>query len=130
MAQSLPVTSSHFRPFFNFDDLTVEVVEGNVERVVYTGEHLQLIEYRFPPNKKFTAHKHESNEQMGYLVRGRMGFVVGSEERILSPGDFYHAQIDQMHNAWTFDEPSVLIDVFSPPRPDILDYSNRWRVSD
>ena len=115
------------RSFFRFEDLKTEVVEGNVERIVYTGTSVQVIEYHFPPNKTFTAHKHDDNEQMGYVVSGRMGFLVGEEERVLGPGDFYHALIGVMHNAWTFDEPAVLVDMFAPPRRDILEFSNRWR---
>lgn len=118
--------TERFRAFFDFDDLRTEIVEGNVERVVYTGEKLQIIEYHFPANKRFTAHKHDANEQMGYLVKGRMEFVVGDEQRLLHPGDFYHARIGVVHNAWTFDEPSVLLDVFAPPRDDILEASNVW----
>lgn len=120
------ITPSQYREFFNYQDLTKQVVEGNVERVIYTGSKLQIIEYHFPANKKFTAHSHDKNEQMGYLVSGKMGFIVGDKERVLEPGDFYHAQIGQVHNAWTFEEPAVLIDVFAPPRKDILEYSNRW----
>ena len=124
------IDPDQFRPFFHFNDLTREVVEGNVERVVYTGSQLQLVEYHFPANKMFTAHSHDANEQMGYLVSGKMGFVVGDQERVLLPGDYYHAQIGQIHNAWTFDQPSVLIDMFAPPRDDILEYSNRWRETE
>lgn len=123
------IDASKFRAFFNFNDLEKEVVEGNVERVIYTGEKLQLVEYHFPANKKFTAHSHSEHEQMGYLVAGKMGFIVGDEEKILTPGDFYHAQIKQIHNAWTFDQPSILLDVFAPVRTDILAYSNRWLES-
>lgn len=124
------MSADSFRPFFNFNDLKTEIVEGDVERVVYTGQHLQIVEYRFPPNKRFTAHKHDAHEQMGYLARGKMGFIVGEDERNLVPGDFYHAQVGQMHNAWTFDEPAVLIDVFSPTRDDILECSNIWTSAD
>jgi quercetin dioxygenase-like cupin family protein len=121
------VDSKLFRAFFNFDDLKTEVVEGNVKRVVYTGRNIQVVEYHFPPHKRFTAHKHDEHEQMGYLIRGRMGFVVDGQERVLEPGDYYHAQIGQMHNAWTFEEPSVLLDVFGPTRDDLLAVSNAWR---
>lgn len=115
-----------FRPFFNFSDLETEVVEGNVQRVVYTGANIQMVEYHFPANKKFTAHKHDAHEQMGYLIEGKMGFIVGEEERILQAGEFYHAQIGQMHNGWTFDAPAKLLDIFAPARDDILECSNRW----
>ena len=106
--------------FFNASDLEPEIVEGNVERVVYTGEHLQVIEYHFPPDKTFPVHNHDANEQMGYLVSGKMGFMVGGVEKILLPGDFYHAPIGVEHNSWTFEEPSVLLDFFGPPREDLI----------
>lgn len=108
------------RIFFNSSDLEPEIVEGNVERFIYSGEHIQTIEYHFPPNKQFPLHSHEKNEQMGYLVSGKMGFIIGGVEKILYPGDFYHAPIGVEHSAWTFDEESVLLDFFSPPREDLI----------
>ena len=108
------------KKFFNVSDIETEIVEGNVERFIYTGEHLQVIEYHFPPNKKFTMHKHDENEQMGYLVSGKMGFIVDGEEKIIYPGDYYHAPVGVEHNAWTYEEPSVLIDFFGPPREDLI----------
>jgi quercetin dioxygenase-like cupin family protein len=106
--------------FFNTSDLPSEIVEGNVVRHIYSGLNLQTVIYHFPPNKVFPPHKHDTNEQMGYLVQGKMGFKVGDVERILKPGDFYHAPIGVLHNAWTLDEPSVLLDFFGPPREDLI----------
>lgn len=112
--------SEKFKKFFNHKDLFSEVVEGNVTRYIYTAKNMQIVEYRFPPNKVFPPHKHDEHEQLGYLVSGKMGFKVGDEERILKPGDYYHAPIGVMHNAWTLDEPAVLLDFFSPPREDLI----------
>ncbi|HUT64073.1 MAG TPA: cupin domain-containing protein [Anaerolineae bacterium] len=106
--------------FFHASDLESEIIEGNVERVIYSGEHLQAIEYHFPPNKHFPAHKHEKNEQMGYLISGKMGFIVGGEKKIINPGDYYHAPMGVEHSAWTLDEPAVLLDFFAPPREDLI----------
>ena len=106
--------------FFNEDNLEKEVVEGDVERWIYTGEKMQIIVYHFPANKVFPIHSHDIHEQMGFLYKGRMGFKVGEKEQILEPGDFYHAPIGVEHNAWTFDEPSVLVDIFSPFREDLV----------
>lgn len=105
--------------FFNDTQLEEEVVEGNVKRYIYTGDKLQIIIYHFPPNKTFPVHSHDVHEQMGFLYSGKMGFNVGGEDRILNPGDFYRAPIGEEHNAWTFDEPSILIDIFAPPRDDL-----------
>jgi len=109
----------HIRHFFNESDLEEEIVEGNIRRVIYTAENIQVIIYRFPPGVTFPPHTHDSHEQMGYLVSGKMGFNVGGDVRILNPGDFYRAPIGIEHNAWTLDEPSVLLDFFSPVREDL-----------
>ena len=108
-----------FKKFFNAAEMKAETVEGDVERYIYTGQEMQVVEYRFPANKTFPAHKHDAHEQMGYLVSGKMEFTVGGTTKILLPGDFYHAQIGVSHNTRTLDEPAVLIDVFSPPRDDL-----------
>ena len=105
--------------FYNADDLEPETVEGNVTRYIYTARNMQTVEYRFPPHKTFPPHKHDDHEQIGYLVKGKMGFKVGDEEKIILPGDYYIAPAGVIHNAWTLDEPSVLLDFFSPPRDDL-----------
>jgi len=105
--------------FFGEADLKHEIVEGNVRRHIYTADNLQVVIYHFPPEKVFPVHKHDIHEQMGFLFEGKMGFKVGDEERILKPGEFYRAPIGVEHNAWTLDEPSILIDIFSPPREDL-----------
>jgi quercetin dioxygenase-like cupin family protein len=109
----------HIRHFFNESSLEEEIVEGNIRRVIYTGDNIQIILYHFPPQTKFPLHTHDKHEQMGYLVSGKMGFNVGGDIRTLNPGDFYRAPIGVEHNAWTLDEPSVLLDFFSPVREDL-----------
>lgn len=108
-----------FTPFFTAADMVKQTVEGNVERYIRTGEHLQVVEYHFPPNKSFPAHKHDTHEQMGYVVSGRICLEIGGEERELGPGDWYHAPIGVEHRAWTLDGPATMLDIFSPPREDL-----------
>lgn len=107
------------KKFFNFTSVKHEIVEGDIDRYIYTGSNIQIVEYHFPPDKVFPEHKHDTIEQMGYLVKGKMGLKIGGEQKILSPGDYYHAPIGVLHNAWTMDEASILIDIFSPPREDL-----------
>ncbi len=96
-----------------------QVVEGDVERFIKTGEKIQVVEYHFPPNKVFPEHIHEEHEQMGYLVSGKMGFDIGGVKKDLYPGDWYRAPIGVPHHGWTYEEPSVLLDIFGPPRDDL-----------
>ena len=107
-------------PFFNVKDLPIEVVEGNVERRLFTADKIQILYYEFPPNKRFPRHSHDENEQMGYLLSGKMRLVCGDEERIMEPGDCYLAPIGVEHWAETLDEPAILLDIFVPPRKDLI----------
>ncbi len=105
--------------YFNKDTMKKEVVEGGITRYIYTGAHMQVVEYHFPPGKSFPMHRHEIHEQMGLLVSGRLGFMLDGQETVLLPGDYYHAALNVDHRAWTLDEEAVLIDFFSPPRDDL-----------
>lgn len=108
-----------FRNFFSAKEMRHDVVDGKTDRYTYTGEHLQVVEYRFPPNNQSTPHKHDEHEQMGYVVKGKVVFTVNGEEKTLGPGDWYHAPVGVMHSCRTLDEPVLLLDVFSPPRDDL-----------
>ena len=111
---------NNWKAFFKADEMhKKEVVENDVVRHIYTGEHIQIVEYHFPPHKTFPLHSHDKEEQKGFLVKGKMGFNVNGTKKDLHPGDWYHAAIGVEHNAWTYDEPSVLVDIFSPPREDL-----------
>lgn len=108
-----------FAPFFAAADMVKQTVEGNVDRYIKTGKHLQVVEYHFPPNKNFPAHSHDAHEQMGYVISGRISLEIGGETKNLGPGDWYHAPIGVEHRAWTGNEPATMIDIFSPPRDDL-----------
>lgn len=115
------------RTFFRWDDLETDIVEGDVERVVYTATNVQLIEYRFPANRSMAIHEHATEDQIGYVVSGRIALTVDGVEKVLGPGDFYHAAPGVPHGARTLDEDVVMLDVFGPPRDDLLAVSNRWQ---
>lgn len=108
------------RHFFNKDEMhKKEVVEGDVTRYIYTGENLQVVEYHFPPEKTFPFHSHTDQEQMGYVVSGKIELTIDGKARTLTPGDWYHAPKTVEHGARTLEEPTVMLDIFSPPREDL-----------
>jgi quercetin dioxygenase-like cupin family protein len=105
--------------FFNRDNMERQELDEGIVRYIYSGNGMQLVEYHFPPQRQFPLHRHENNEQMGLVISGRIGLEVDGHERILGPGDYYHAPVAVPHRAWTLDEPTVLLDIFSPPRDDL-----------
>jgi quercetin dioxygenase-like cupin family protein len=79
--------------FFNRDNMERQELDEGIVRYIYSGNGMQLVEYHFPPQRQFPLHRHESNEQMGLVISGRIGLEVDGQERILGPGDYYHAPV-------------------------------------
>ncbi len=94
----------------------VEMLPGLTRRVLATSTAMMLVEFMFEQGVEVPEHTH-SNDQVGYVVSGRMRMVIGGVEAECGPGDSYHAPPDVPHSGAAL-EPSVVVDVFSPPRKD------------
>ena len=64
------------------------------------------------------AHAHP-NEQLVWMLKGRMELRIGDEKRTMGPGDVAVIPGGVNHEAW-FPEDTQVIDVFCPPREDFL----------
>ena len=71
------------------------------------------------PNLKCAPHQHEA-EQFSIVLKGRMRFVIGSENRVLGPGEVAHIPSNLPHSIESLEEYVQVLDVFVPLRPDIL----------
>jgi quercetin dioxygenase-like cupin family protein len=92
----------------------VEMLPGVVRRTLNEGARTMLIEVTLEQGAVVPPHTHP-HEQIGYLASGRLLFEVGDERRELSAGDSWLVPPNVPHQVTAL-EPSVAIDVFSPPR--------------
>jgi len=92
----------------------VEMLPGVFRRTMTDGERMMLCEVHMDANAVVPMHTHP-HEQTGYLVSGRCRMQIGDEAHDLSPGDCWMVPGGVPHEATAY-EPSVFIDVFSPPR--------------
>jgi mannose-6-phosphate isomerase-like protein (cupin superfamily) len=67
---------------------------------------------------KKAPHSH-ANEQIVWMLKGKMEFRLGSEQRVCGPGDVVVIPGGTEHEGW-FREDSEVIDFFAPPREDFL----------
>ena len=67
-------------------------------------------------------HSH-ANEQIVSMLKGKMEFRFGSEQRVCGLGDVVVIPGGAEHEAW-FREESEAIDFFAPPRNDFLSAAN------
>jgi quercetin dioxygenase-like cupin family protein len=102
--------------FKNVDAVPVEMLPDLTRRVLATSDGMMLVEFTFAAGVEVPEHSHP-HDQVGYVVSGRMRMVMGDQVSECGPGDSYHAPSNVLHSGRAL-EPSVLIDVFSPPRED------------
>jgi quercetin dioxygenase-like cupin family protein len=103
--------------FYPHDKATpVEMLPGLTRRVLACSDEMMVVQFTFEKDVAVPEHTHP-HDQVGYVVSGRMRMTIGDLTRDCSPGDSYHAPPDVAHSGLAL-EPSVVVDVFSPPRED------------
>ena len=114
--------------YFLADEEFEDTTRPGFRRRVITGEQLQLCFWRIAGGSTGSyLHQHEAHEQLGVVVRGELDFRIGDtdDRQVLRSGDIYLAPMKVWHGDSVFvgddelDECWIL-DVFSPPRADLL----------
>jgi quercetin dioxygenase-like cupin family protein len=91
---------------------------GVVRRTLVASERMMQIEVLLEQGGQVAEHQHPQ-EQLSYIVRGRLRFTVGGETREVGPGEAVLIPGGVLHSVDTLEE-SLVIDTFSPPREDLL----------
>lgn len=102
------------------DEVPPRVLSDVAQRRTVTGTHLMITRYEAKAGAEFAAHSHPE-EQMGYVIKGRIEFFIGEpEERfVFEAGTFFHFAPHERHRSRVLED-IVVIDVFSPPRPEYV----------
>ena len=111
------ITAQH--QTWNWATIPSEQIGEGISRQMIYGERLMICRLTFAPGTVTAAH-HHVHEQMTIVEKGRVRFVVGSEEKVFGPGDILLIPGGFWHGATMLDEEVVLLDIFSPRREDFL----------
>lgn len=93
--------------------------EGISARAV-NGDRMTMAVVDLEPDAMLPEHHHE-NEQLGFVIKGSLDFRVGSDKRVLHPGDTYVIPSHVPHEAVAGPEGCTVADVFAPLRADWAD---------
>jgi len=82
--------------------------------VLATGPQSMMTQMHYQPHHVIPFHRHP-NEQIGYLLRGRIRVLTRGSSAELAAGDTYVIPADVEHSIEIL-EPAEEIQVFTPPR--------------
>jgi quercetin dioxygenase-like cupin family protein len=103
--------------FFRVADLeSVAAMPGIRRRAVWM-DHVMVTFFEFEPRAVVPEHAHP-NEQITVVTKGALDFTLGTERRVLGPGEGVRIPAGVPHGACVLDEPSEAWDAWSPPRAD------------
>jgi len=105
--------------FGAFAELPVEQISEKISRRILSGTKEMIVWWSIGAGVHVEPHSH-ANEQIAWMLKGKMEFRLGSEQRVCNQGDVVVIPGGVEHEAW-FREDTEVMDFFAPPRDDFLD---------
>lgn len=100
----------------HFTIATVAEKSADFRRVLWTGEHSQLVVMTIPADGEIGEEVHEHTDQVLSFVSGVGEARVGGQKRMVQAGDLVAVPAGTMHNfVNTGPNPLVLYTVYAPP---------------
>ena len=102
--------------FGRFAALLEEQISDKITRRILSGDQGMIVWWSIGAGVHVEPHSH-ANEQIVWMLKGKMEFRLGSEQRVCGPGDVVVIPAGTEHEGW-FREDTEMIDFFAPPRDD------------
>jgi quercetin dioxygenase-like cupin family protein len=102
--------------FGRFAALLEEQISEKISRRILSGDQGMIVWWSIAAGVHVEPHSH-ANEQIAWMLKGKMEFRLGSEQRVCGPGDVVVIPGGAEHEAW-FREDTEVIDFFAPSRDD------------
>lgn len=111
----------------NKENPWIDICPGIKRQTVASGKTMYQMRAQLDAGSTMPEH-HHPQEQLVYILEGRMRLIVSGVPHELSAGDCYYLGSNVPHGVETIEETRVL-DTFSPPRDEYLaiDEANRQR---
>jgi mannose-6-phosphate isomerase-like protein (cupin superfamily) len=85
-------------------------------RVLWTGDHTQLVVMTLQPGEEIGTEVHEANDQILSFLKGHGEAIVEGDKLVVAPGDVLVVPAGTEHNITnTGPEPLLLYTVYGPP---------------
>jgi unsaturated pyranuronate lyase len=91
-----------------------ERISDKISRRILSGDQGMIVWWSIGAGVHVEPHSH-ANEQIVWMLKGKMEFRLATEQRVCGPGDVVVIPGGAEHEAW-FREDTEVIDFFAPPR--------------
>ena len=80
------------------------------------GEQFSLVEHPMSPRALAAPlHRHSREDEYSYVLRGRLGALIGDDVVFAEPGDLVFKPRNQWHTFWNAsDEPASILEIIAP----------------
>ena len=103
----------------------IELAPGIRRRTIAHGETMYQMIAELKAGSVMPPHQHPQ-EQIIHILSGRMKVNVGTDSRVLGPGDSHYLASHVPHGVETLEDTRVL-DTFSPPRDEYIALDEKAR---
>ena len=93
--------------------------KGVTRKILGRGGSVMMVEVTFQKGAVGDIHQHP-HEQVSYIHQGSFVFHLNGNEQVLKIGDSVYVGPNLLHGVTALEQPSMIIDVFSPQRQDFL----------
>ena len=102
----------------------IELFPGAMSGII-AGEQIMFSFLEMEEGSQVPAHSHP-HEQAGLVLEGKLQFKIGTEEKIMGPGDAVIVPANMVHSGTVLKGPAKVLDAFSPLREDYLESYNEY----
>jgi quercetin dioxygenase-like cupin family protein len=104
--------------YASLKDLPEEKIGDKISRRILVGEKEMVVFWTMRAGARAAMHQHP-HEQVFWMLSGRMEFNLNGDKRTCVAGDLGVIPGNTPHEAY-FPEDTEVVDVFAPPREDML----------
>src|SRR6056297_3313942 len=90
---------------------------GILFKTLTFGDHTHMLQFELSNGVELTEHTHPE-AQIGYLISGKLEFLIDGQQYIAEPGDSWCINGNVLHYAKALEDCEV-IEVFHPQREDL-----------
>lgn len=112
---------------YSWDDIEEEALNPLLGRKLITGDDVMIAQVFLKKGAVVPMHSHH-NEQVTYILKGVLRFTIGGDNPRtvdVHAGDVLHLPSHVPHEALALED-TLDVDVFTPPRQDWLDGTDKY----